>query len=59
MTLTYRWKANGSPISGATKSTLKLPSAAKGKKITVTVTGSKTGYTSVVKTSKATAAVIG
>lgn len=57
VTLKYQWKANGTAISGATKTTLKLPSSVKGKKITVTVTGSKTGYISAIRTSKATTAV--
>jgi hypothetical protein len=56
-TLTYQWYAGGKKISGATKKTYKLKSAQKGKKITVSVKGSATGYTSVTKTSKATAKV--
>lgn len=52
--LSYQWKANGKAIVGATGSTLTVPGSAKGKKITVTVTGSKTGYPKVTKTSKAT-----
>jgi len=55
--LTYRWKANGKSISGATKSTYKIAKKYKGKKITVTVTGSKSGYTTVSKTSKSTSKV--
>lgn len=55
--LTYQWYANGAKISGATKSTLKLKTAQKGKKVTVKVTGTASGYTSVSKTSKATAKV--
>jgi len=55
----YRWYANGVAIPGATKSTLKLAEAQRGKKITVKVTGSKTGYHSASKTSAATAAVQG
>ncbi len=57
VTLTYRWKANGSTISGATATTYTVPAALKGKTITVTVTGSKTGYTAIAKTSKATTKV--
>ncbi|GAA5033247.1 fibronectin type III domain-containing protein [Microbacterium fluvii] len=54
---TYQWYANGKAISGAKKSTLKLSSAVVGKKITVKVTGKKSGHPTVSKTSKATAAV--
>lgn len=55
--LTYRWYANGTAISKATKSTYTITSSQKGKKITVKVTGSKSGYGTVAKTSKATARV--
>lgn len=54
VTLSYSWKANGTTISGATASTFTVPAALKGKTITVTVKGSKTGYKSISKTSKAT-----
>lgn len=52
--LSYRWYANGKPISKATKSTVKLANAQRGKKITVKVTGKRSGYTTVSKASKAT-----
>lgn len=55
--LSYQWYANGKAISKATASTLTLPAAVKGKKITVKVTGKQTGYTTVTTTSKGTAAV--
>ncbi|MGC4153237.1 MAG: hypothetical protein QM628_09170 [Propionicimonas sp.] len=55
----YQWLANGSKIEGATKSSLKLTSSLKGKKITVRVTGEKSGYATVTKTSKATKKVAG
>lgn len=42
---TYRWKAGGKTIKGATKRTLKLKRAQKGKKITVQVTARSTGHT--------------
>lgn len=57
--LKYQWYANGSAISGATASTLSLSSSMIGKRITVTVSGSKSGYASVAKTSAASAAVRG
>lgn len=55
-TLTYRWYANGSYISGSTSrsSTFTLTSAQRWKYITVKVTGTKTGYTTVTRASKAT-----
>jgi len=55
--LTYRWYASGHRISGATKSTLKISSKYKGKRISVRVTGKKSGYASVTKASTSTAKV--
>lgn len=52
-TFTYQWKANGWSMSGATASTYKIPSSLLGKSLTVTVTGRKTGYSTLVKTSTA------
>ena len=49
--LSYQWLRNGVAIKGATKASYKLTAADKGKKISVRVTGSKTGYVTVVKTS--------
>jgi predicted extracellular nuclease len=49
--LSYRWLNNGKPISGATESTYKLKKSDKGDRISVRVTGTKSGYTTVVKTS--------
>ncbi|WP_162256304.1 carboxypeptidase regulatory-like domain-containing protein [Arthrobacter sp. Soil736] len=57
VTLKYQWKANGVAIIGATASTYKPAAAVVGKTLTVTVTGSKAGYTSVAKTSVLTARV--
>lgn len=51
--LTYRWKANGNPIAGATSRTYKIPASLHGDKLTVTVTGSKAGYTTKSVTSPA------
>ncbi|MFG3529726.1 hypothetical protein ACGF8B_23675 [Streptomyces sp. NPDC047917] len=53
----YQWYANGKAISGATKSSLTLKSAQRGKKITVKVTARRTGHASGSATSKATKAV--
>lgn len=55
--LSYQWKANGVAITGATAATYKVAAARVGKRITVTVTGTKTGYTTTSKTSAASAAV--
>ena len=57
VTVRYQWYANGKKISKATKSSYKIAKKYRGKKVTVKVTGSKTGYTAVTKTSKATAKV--
>lgn len=57
MTLTYQWYRSGVAISGATSSTYKLVTADKGTGIKVKVTGTKTGYTTVAKTSAQTSAI--
>jgi hypothetical protein len=56
---TYEWLADGVAIGGATAKTFQLTSAQVGKKISVTVTASKTGFTDASDTSPETAAVIG
>jgi hypothetical protein len=53
----YTWKADGVAIDGATSSTLTVPAAAVGKKITVTVKGSREYYDSKQVTSAPTSAV--
>lgn len=55
--LKYQWLANGKKIKKATKSTLKLSKALKGRRITVKVTGSKSGYKTVSRTSARTAKI--
>ncbi|MFT3888597.1 MAG: hypothetical protein QM713_10600 [Arachnia sp.] len=55
--LSYQWLRSGKTIKGATASTYKVGAADKGKKISVKVKGSKSGYTSVTKTSKSTKTV--
>lgn len=52
-TLSYQWLRSGKAISGATKAGYKLVAADKGKKLSVTVTATLTGYTTVAKTSAA------
>jgi hypothetical protein len=56
-TLSYQWRADGVAISGATSSTYTLQASQRAKRITVTVTGGRAGYTTVSRTSAATAAV--
>ncbi|MET0931233.1 MAG: zinc-dependent metalloprotease family protein [Aeromicrobium sp.] len=51
----YQWYANGKKItSKGTTSSFRLTSREKGTRITVTVTGQKSGYTTVTKTSART-----
>lgn len=57
-TLSYRWKRDGVSIPGATKSTYKVTTSDLGKKLTVTVTSKRSGYTTLTRTSAATAAVV-
>ncbi|MGO1594352.1 MAG: hypothetical protein ACTHW1_08735, partial [Ancrocorticia sp.] len=57
VTPTYQWFADGKTISGATNATYTLTTADAGKKISVQVTGAKTGYTTTSKTSASTKAV--
>ncbi|SDH54161.1 M12 family metallo-peptidase [Microbacterium sp. 77mftsu3.1] len=53
----YQWYANGSAISRATGSTFTPTTSQLGKAITVKVTGTKAGYSTVSKVSKATGEV--
>ena len=56
--LTYQWKRNGAPIANnSTGSTYKLNSFDRGNVISVTVTGSKNGYSTVTRTSASTRAI--
>ncbi|MEA5115990.1 MAG: FlgD immunoglobulin-like domain containing protein [Propionicimonas sp.] len=59
VTLAYQWRRDGAAIAGATRSTYTVQLADANTALTVTVTGSKTGYASVARTSKATATVPG
>jgi len=52
-TMSYQWKRNGSAIKGATKRTYKLASADRGKKLSVTATAKRYGYTTGSTTSTA------
>lgn len=53
-TLRFAWYRSGKLITGATASTYQLQAADRGKTIKVKVTGSKTSYTTVSKTSTST-----
>ncbi len=53
-TLAYQWKREGTAIVGATSSTYVLKPEDADKKITVVVTGSRAGYTSISRTSAQT-----
>ncbi|WP_125099922.1 hypothetical protein [Leucobacter chromiireducens] len=53
VSLSYQWLRGGRAISGATKSSYTLTKADGGAKISVRVTGKKSGYVSVSKTSGA------
>jgi uncharacterized protein YkwD len=53
-TLKRQWYANGVAIRGATGASYKVTSGTVGKTITVKVTGSKSGYATVTKTSAGT-----
>ena len=56
-TLTYRWLVAGSPVPGAVGAGYLLRAEDVGKTVTVSVTGSRTGYNSVTRTSAPTGAV--
>jgi hypothetical protein len=56
-TFAYQWLANGAPISGATARTYVLQATDRTKRISVAVTGSRSGYTSVKRTSALSTAV--
>jgi hypothetical protein len=51
--LAYQWKRNGASIAGATKSTYTLTKSDAGHLLTVTVTGTKAGFTPLTRTSSA------
>ncbi|MDN4611911.1 S8 family serine peptidase [Arthrobacter burdickii] len=48
-TLKYQWYRSGVPITGATGATFALTAADLGRSVSVGVTGSKPGYTTVLK----------
>lgn len=56
--LSYQWYRSGVAIVGARSATYTLSAADLGKRMTVRVTGSQTGYASATRGSVATAAVV-
>ncbi len=58
VTLKYQWYASGKAIGGATRSTYKLTAAQLGRSISVHVTGSRSGYATVTRSSSATKPVV-
>lgn len=56
-TLSYQWLANGAAISGATGPTLSVTTAYVNKTLSVRVTGTQPGYTTVARVSSATARI--
>ena len=58
VTFHYQWYANSSAIRGATARTLVLAESRQNARISVKVTGTKTGYTSVAKLSAQTLRVM-
>ncbi|MGC3992730.1 MAG: peptidoglycan-binding protein [Propionicimonas sp.] len=54
VTLTYQWYRDAKAISGATKASYKLTKSDKGKRMTVVVTGTLDGYSTVAKKSAQT-----
>ncbi|SDQ27526.1 hypothetical protein [Arthrobacter crystallopoietes] len=57
-TFAYQWLREGQPITGATAATYKVTTADAGKRLSVRVTGTKSGMTATSATSALTAKVI-
>lgn len=53
VTVRYQWTANGTPIAGATSSSVKLTKSLRGKKVRAVATFSQEGFRTVVKASGA------
>lgn len=58
-TFRYQWYVGGVAVTGATKSTFVPVHAQRGKTVTVKITGSKSGYSTTSRTSRATAPIAG
>lgn len=57
VTTTYQWLRNGTPIKGATKVSYRATKADVGKRLSVRVTGTRSGYQDGAATSSSTKAV--
>jgi hypothetical protein len=57
--LSYQWLRDGKAIKGATKSTHTLTAGDRGHRISVRITGTKTGYTTTSKTSSSKVVAVG
>jgi hypothetical protein len=57
-TVRYVWKAGSTTIKSSTSNRLVIPASARGKHITVSVVGARSGYTTKTVTSARTAAVM-
>jgi hypothetical protein len=57
-TVTYVWKAGTTTLKSGTSNQLVVPASAKGKQITVSVVGARSGYTTKTVTSAKTATVV-
>jgi hypothetical protein len=55
--LSYQWNRNGTPIAGATTPNYAVSAADAGAQLTISVTGTKDGYTEATKTSGPTTRV--
>lgn len=55
--LSYQWLRNEKAVKGATKPSYKITKSDKGKKLSVKVTGKKSGYATAAKTSNKTATI--
>jgi hypothetical protein len=52
--LSYQWYVANTAVAGATRSTFAVPASAVGKTIRVKVTGTRSGYTTIARTSAPT-----
>jgi hypothetical protein len=57
-TFSYQWLADGTPLDGATESTLVLDELHAGKTVTIQITGSQPGYSAETRTSEPSAKVV-
>ena len=58
VTLAFKWMSDGAPIAGATSATYVVTPSDLAHRLTVSVTGSKQGYSAVTKTSTPTARIL-